>query len=464
MIPATGPPPVANPPQPAEAALTLRLNQRLIAEVLQVAADHVVLALEGVRVVARLTSPEQAAVLAEHQTAQFIVRDFAEQTLTLQLANPAPTPPAPAPTAGSPDLVSALLEQNGLPVNESNTRIAQALVANGLPVTPELVGELASALGDVPGWGQAEAQTAAALKAAGLPLTGGSIALANAEPAPLPGLRSQLIARIESLLQLPAAEGLPPRLTQLARGALETLRQMGVEWADAPTDIAGQLRAATVVLGRSVEHELAALTERGQSPRDLASGPGLLSLAQLRGEVESAQRAARAAPSLRELAAGLDRFLDSTRLMHLVNVAPDRALAGGHWLSLNLPLGNGAGQPHAGATAHLRVAYRPGGESDAVDPAYTRLVIQVELEGEQALAVDLSVVERQISARVTASSAELRERAEAEMPELDAGLRHLGFEMKTARYETGPTVRMDWPAIKLPLSSASMLRPINVEV
>ncbi|MBI3761210.1 MAG: FecR domain-containing protein, partial [Chloroflexi bacterium] len=353
MLPVLTPSPVspaAAGQRPDEIPIALRLNQRLAAEVLQIAADHVVLALEGVPVVARLTSPDQAAMLAERRVAQFIVRGLSDQSLTLQLVHPETAPPPP-PASSLAGLIPSLLEQAGLPVNPANTQIARALIERGLPVTPELVAELESALAGLvehrrrvnefvdtrPGaqaapWNQADAQAAAALRAAGLPLSPGTLALARTQPAPLAETLARLQAQLESLSALP----LPPRQAELARGALETLAKIRVDWSQPAPALAAQLREAVAILGRAVEHDLAKLLTAisDQSDRsadsalrlvnDLKGGAGrgfLLSRGMLRAEVAKQPPAAPlvfATPTADARVLGTELVLfagaDSTRL------------------------------------------------------------------------------------------------------------------------------------------------------
>lgn len=453
MYPLAGPPPLAVLQQPGEAATTLRLNQRVTAQVMQIATDHVTLMLDGVQVVARLTSAEQMALLNDRRVAQFIVRGFADQTLLLQLATPetAAAAETPAQPTLSPDLASTLLKQVGLPQTEQNVQLARALVGRGLPVTPELMQEMGQALAGLKGWSSNEAQTAAALKAAGLPLSAGAIALFQENTGSLAEALAKLQPQLRNLLDSP---NLSPRLADLAKNALDVLSRLKVDWSGPPQTIAAQLREAVSVLGRSLEGDLARLKPGEPAPN------GLLTLAQLRQELS-------ASPQTRPLADELGRFLDAARLMQFTNTVPahdDSAPA--RWLNLSLPLAQPPPNPDLGA--HVRVAYRSEGRADRLDPEHTRLVLQVELENSQTLEVDLSVVGRQIGARVVASSDDLRTSAEAELPALASGLTEIGFNLKTARCDVGnPTSGLDDLRKQEPYSQvgapAPVLSKLNLE-
>ena len=248
--------------------LSLQVNQRIAAQVLQVAGDQVLLALEGVPIIARLTSSDQATTLAEQRIAHFLVKENLGTSIHLQLL-PAgaegPQEAAPKPLA---NLIPSLLTMAGLPTDEANTLIAEALLREGLPVTPELVNELRSALSQVQDWGQEQAQQAAVLKAEGQPVTPEtlSLALAQSNSPPLADMVSNLKAKLEQMTKLP----LTPKESEQLQKAIALLEQLQVNWDNADANLVENLRQAFTVLGQPIERELAKLVllQQLQANRD----------------------------------------------------------------------------------------------------------------------------------------------------------------------------------------------------
>jgi hypothetical protein len=496
--------------QPEETQLAFRLNQRITAEILQVASDHVALSIQGVRVVAKLTSPDQYAALADYHTARFVVRDLSNKTLTLQLLNQNGQPANPI-SPNTPELVSNLLKMAELPVNATTTRIARALFNNNIPITPENVEELYKALvnwqltsypeskpaqlasqtglantqleaealaaqlatddaatqpqqtttGQTTGlqagneaqaqrlndlkaalqnsgqilWGEYEAQTAASLKAGGLPLTGGTLALALTDTPQLEKEITRLHTQLQSLLTQPK---LSPRMMELVKNALNVLSNLETKWDAPPSTIQENLKQAVSILGRSVEADIAKLNERGITTLS-ASQPeqNLLGLAQLRQELAQVD-------PRHPLVQDIDRFLDSMRAIQFSNTEPSVIPAKGQWLSLDLPLqvslpanlqtNQQRTELH---TARLRIDYPSDGKTRKIDPSYTSIVIELELDPGEILEVNLSMVHRQIGARITASTKQLRDLADIEIPGLQEGLEKLGYVVQSAVCEVG---------------------------
>jgi hypothetical protein len=90
-----------------------------------------------------------------------------------------------------------MLESNNIPVTITNLMMTRSLLKQHLPChTCKLLNELQSALSELWEIKEAEADLAAAMKAAGVPLTGQSLALAARKPVQTADALSQLIATL----------------------------------------------------------------------------------------------------------------------------------------------------------------------------------------------------------------------------------------------------------------------------
>lgn len=408
-----------------EARPSFRLQQKISAEVIQVSGDNVILGIDGVRVVGRLTSTDQAATLAAQQFAQFIVQDFSGEVVTLQL-QPASTDDASSASAAMDQFIIDLLEHAGVDPDDQNVLIAKALLGKGLAVTSESVEELRNILDAFQGWGAHEAELVATLKAEGLPLTHGSLALVQKGDV----LTSESFTQLHSALRALYLSNKNPQLANLLLDAMIALHTASVDWSTHPAIMAEQLLRAVSILGRSLESQLKELEEGKSisiSDRGIPRGPLILAL--LQRELTSA--------GLHDIAAKLDDLVDGMRLMQFLNARIGAKTEEEPWLNLKLPLiqNHSSGQePGSGHMAHLRVSYSPGqGDDDwTIDMGHTRLIIQVELEKEEFLEVDLSVVGRKIGAKVSASSHRVQTCAQAELPSLESGIKRLGFALESA--------------------------------
>jgi hypothetical protein len=121
----------------------------------------------------------------------------------------------------------------------------------------------------------------------------------------------------------------------------------------------------------------------------------------------------------------------------LVNSEPESVPVKGQWLRLDLPLAANS-TPRENHIAQLRIAYRPDEEEGGravIDPARTRLVLQIDLDEAGTIQVDLSMANHRIGAQVTTTNEGLRSLAESELPSLATGLERLGYSLQAARCE-----------------------------
>ena len=112
-----------------------------------------VLSIQGVQVVARMSTPEQAATLVERRFAQFIIKDMSGELLTLQLVDPRSSSTQQTSSTSDTQLLSKLMIQLGIADSGENQIIAQAAIRTGLTITPALINELQTVLSRYPAMG-----------------------------------------------------------------------------------------------------------------------------------------------------------------------------------------------------------------------------------------------------------------------------------------------------------------------
>lgn len=410
--------PLQAPPNPD---LGLRPFQRVTAQVLSVTGTTALLSIEGFPIVAQLTSAEQAASLLTQRSAQFIITQLSPEKMTLKLVPFQPPQAAGAEAApNNPEVAVRLLEQNNLPVTANNLSLARAALNQQLPLTPGLFNELLGALTGSGIWGAAEAELAAALKAAGLPVTVESLAIAARQMTETGAALGQLIVSLQT-----AGRGWPPELLKQIHENLELLNTLVLQGDTSPAQLAEQLRVAVKLLGQTPENALLQAQKAGEwSPEK-----SLISLSLLQKSLEQAGK--------KELAQTIDRFLGALRQEQFLNIKPDPA-GRENWAKIGLLLQNP--QPQAMdqfASARLRIAREPGAGSEQIAPAVTRLILQVELEAGDTVEAALTLSGKQLRAALTAPDPDWCAQAQAELPALEAALQALGFALKETHIEVG---------------------------
>lgn len=424
----TGPAPIAIVQRYDNSDLVLRLNQRIAAEVLQVSGDRVVLSVNGVQLVARLTSSDQAAQLLERRMAQFVVRDLTSTMMTLQIV---PRGAEGETAAGNQPagLIQTLLEQANIPVTAANVLIARALVNAGLMVNADILEEIQKTLEQIPRWGELEAQIAASLKAAKLPATADTIALVRQQ---IPSL-SELIRSLQRQLSRYIASNPPPEILQLAQNSLDWLEALLVKLNPQTDSLAEQIQFAMRYLGRSLEHELSQAFHKLQLGQTDQLDKDVLGLALLRRELQKNN------PSS-ALGQEIDRFLEGLRIQQFLNSEPDPSSAKGQWLRMVLPVNIGGvanqNSPYAQKlyNAEIKIAYLPDEVPPKIDTSHTRFVVQMELE-QGIIAVDVCIAQKKIGVQVLTSNQKLLQGAEEELDTLKEAVTNLGYQIQSARCE-----------------------------
>lgn len=423
------------PPTQERSDQFLKVNQRIAGEVISVSNENVVLSVNGVQIVAKMTTSEQLAMLLERRFANFIVKDISNNQVTLQLTTP--TQNVNSQTAATNNSIGlVLLEQFGLPADESNLTIVQAALNRGLKITPELVNEMRQVLDNTPGWTQKDAQFAAAIKSAGLPLTEGSLNLAQSS---IKDITSNFLTLISLMREAVNRPGLPPEIQQMIRSTLSELQNTMVQSGGSKELIEQNLLVSIKGLGSSLENELGKLFAQNSRQSQAPDLNGVLfNLANLRHQISNT--------NMGRLTSAIDRFIEGMRWTHFVNVDPEEPVAKGQWTKLDLPVSfgyNQLNQVQADAIHNLqiRVAHQEDDEEGSkINSNYTRLVIQVDLDEYDTIKVDLSIVSHMIGAEITGSNNDICAKASEELDELKIGLSNLGYTLKTSKIELGNSI------------------------
>lgn len=434
MLNITGPIQSNLPPTQERADQFLKVNQRIAGEIISVSNENVVLAVNGVQIVAKMTSSDQLALLLERRFANFVVKDITNNQVTLQLSTPAQIASSQQNIPNN-SLGLALLAQFGLPVDEPNLLIVQSALNRGLKITPELVNEMRQVLETSPGWTQSDAQLAAAIKSAGLPLTEGSLNLAQSS---IKDVTSNFLTLINQMKESLNRPGLPPQIHQMIQTALTALQNTLVQSGGSKELIHQNLQNSIKGLGSSLEHALANILTKGGTESQASDVNGILmNLASLRNELANS--------GLTRLISSIDRFIEGMRWTHFVNVEVDQPIGKGQWTQLDLPISFGYNQlnqvhPDSIHNLQIRVAHQEDEEGSTINPNYTRLVIQVDLDEDDLIKVDLSIVSNLIGAEITATNNVICSTASEELDELKIGLSNLGYTLKTSKIELGKSI------------------------
>ena len=384
----TGPLQVPSQPTTPGFELSLRVNQRVTAEIVQVSGTQAVISVEGIPVVARLASVQQGVELSNQRRAQFIVTDVSGQSITLKLAGQSQ---AEGQVVGqvipARDVAARLLEQNGLPINAETLTLVRAAISQRLIITPELLQELQAALSGMDQWNSQQAELAAALKAAGLPVSAASSQVAIELMTPLSSAIANLIDKLQAALN---SANTPEQVKTLLADMLKTLQSASPDWNGLPDHLQEQLRQTVSLFGRSFESGL--LGQDGLAARQALTDNPLFGLVRLQHQLEQSGQ--------KELADAVGRFLEQAHAAQFLNVRPDPTPGSGAWTQLSFLLRGPDQQDRQSLfPAKLRIARRSHGRKGGIDPNYTHLSVQVEVEPHQVVQVDLSVAGKQLARR-----------------------------------------------------------------
>ncbi len=446
----TGPLQVTPQPTTPGFELSLKVNQRVSGEILQVSGTQAVISVEGIPVVARLASAQQGLDLSVQKRAHFIVTEVSGQSVTLKLVGPGQSE---APLVGQViperDLATRLLDQIGLPINAETLTLTRAAISQHLVVTPELLQELQAALSGLENWNNSQAELAAALKAAGMPLSAASSQVALESMTPLSTAITHLADQLQTALM---ADNTPADVKALITNALGLLEAASPDWSGLPAQLEQQLKQTVTTFGRSFENGV--LKADANSGQDSSINP-LLSFVHLQTDLAQAGQ--------KDLSDAVAHFINQAHAAQFLNVHPDPTPGSGAWTQLSFMLhAPGAQGQKATYPARLRIARRPSPRKAGIDPGYTHLSVQVEVEPSQYVQVDLSLAGKQLRAVVTAPDPVWGQEARTEMPGLEQALDDLGYSVHDTQVNIGAVRNADGLLIRQGSGSESL--SVDVEI
>jgi hypothetical protein len=432
----------------ADQELGLRSFQRVTAQVLSVTGTTAVLSIEGHAVVAQLTSTDQAAILLSQRTAQFIVTQLTDQVVTLKFVkNEQPQSSLNGNVANGPELAMRLLEQNNIPNTVTNLMMARSLLKQNLPVTSRLLNEMLDTLSEYGVWGEADAELAAAMKAAGLPVTAQSLKLMSQQSVQTGEALSNLI----TTLSQSAKQDLPAEILKQINQNLQILNTVILKGDEESSQLAEQLKASVKLLGRSLEN---ILLEQSQNPKDLVPEKSLVTLLRLQQTLEQFGQ--------KESGRTVNKFLADILQNQFINIKPDPIPGRGAWTEIGFMIQSAQQKANEKfSSARLRIAHESKADSDKINPAYTRIILQVDLDSGNTVEVDLSLVGKQIRTSVMAPDPIWCEKAQRELPSLAEGLQALGYNLKDTQIGVGTPQLFE--GIKTAFSGAPLMT-VNIEV
>ena len=420
----------------------LRISQRVTAQIVSVTGTTAILEVDGHPVVAQLTSTDQAATLASQPSAQFIVTQLTDRSITLKLIkNEQAQPVIVGIVANGPELAERMLESNNLPTTATNLTLTRALIKQQLPVTPELLSELKNALSEYGNLSEADADLAAAMKSAGLPVTAQSLALAARQPAQT----AQALSKLMNTLAQAASQEIPEELLQQLTTNLQTLRSLILTADGNSSQLADQLKAAVEAFGQSLEN---ALLKQIQKSEKHISEKNLTSLMKLMQTLEQTDK--------QDAAHEVNEFLKDIHREQLMNVKPDPSRGYDEWAEIGFMIQSRQQQTEEKfSPARLRIAREPK------ENANTRLILQVDIEPNETVEVDLALAGKQVKTLVKSTDPAWCEQAQNELPSLTEALNELGYTLKDFQVD----VETPQPFSRLQHGTGNInLMTVNIEI
>jgi hypothetical protein len=413
----SGPFPVNQVQPTSSQELPFHLYERITAQVMKVTGTQAVLEINGYPVVARLTSKDQASELLSRRSADFIITQLSSEKITLKFINNEGKVENKSIQGEMQDLVKELSRNIGLQGNENETSLIRAALKEHLPITKELVNQLLEA---VYGSGIETSEgilLAVKLKTAGLPVTSTSLQLVHQfSEIPISEVFSSMVADLNDAVNQADKNSAIARQIQNTLSQLETIVP---DLSASEEKINNSLQDLLRVLGKSYEKSLS--EQIGTQNENNESSFNLLDLVQLAKNLRES--------GLTKAADNVSRFLEQVRQSQFANIKPEEMPAKGQWSEVNFIVKWPESASYQTCDAKVRVSYRQERRSSVIDPEFTNLVLQIDLESGKEVAFNLSLYQKKVTAEITSSDpllTEIFQRSESEFSDL---LNSLGYDV-----------------------------------
>ena len=195
------------------------------------------------------------------------------------------------------------------------------------------------------------------------------------------------------------------------------------------------------------------LLEQAQNPDVASSEKSLLSLARLQQTLTELGK--------NEVAGAISDFLEDLRANQFLNAKQESIPGQEEWSEINFVVqGGGQKATEEFSSVRLRVARERGNHVSKIDPASTRLILQVDLSPDKTVEVDLSILGKQVETLVTAPDPLWCEQAQSELPALEEALQGLGFTLKDTQINVGKPQKFE----RLATSGEMPMMAVDIEV
>lgn len=441
-----GPFPVTQAAPSSSQELSIRLNERLTARVMEVTPTQAILDIKGYPVVARLTSKDQVADLLSKKFANLVISDVTSDQITLKILNEKGTQSTAAPIQLEMEDWAARISENlGLEGTETEIQLIQSALTSHIPITKEIISSLLDTIQSSGVEINKGIELAVKLQSAGLPVTVSSLQMAAQFGDVQIGDSFQ--ALLTNLKNLAAQKGIDPQLMVRVQNMVQILQAMVPDPAMGLDKFTDALQRLFQFLGKPYEKILdERLTGDAIAARESFN---LVTVAQMAKDLKQA--------GFSGSADNIERFLEEARQVQYLNIKPAQEPGKGQWAELAFVVQQPDGRLYQTNNARIKISYRHEQKTVRIDPDFTNLYLQVELAPGKMIGVDLSLFQKKVSAEISAEDDELRGIFTQSMPEFSDLLVGMGYDVvgaKVSKKRSEEDRRFTLQAIDLDSSSS----------